>query len=386
MSSHYRVTTVASVRKVPKEAWNALIVGAPPVTRWEWLDALETSGSAVPQRGWQACHFIAWRGETLVGVAPAWLKGHSMGEYIYDFGWANAASSFGVEYYPKLLVGVPLSPLTSPRFHVAAEENAADVRAAMVKTMQTFANDRGLSSMHVIFPPEGEAAALHDLGFFHRVTLQYHWRNRGYRFYDVYLARFDSKRRNQLRRERAAAATQGIVLRTVRGAELQPEHAQLAYRFYENTVEKNGWGQVQLTPAFFERVFATLPEHVELVIASRNGKPIAGAFNLSSATHLYGRYWGCFEEHPFLHFHVCLYHSIDDCIQRGLQTFEPGAGGEHKISRGFEPSAVHSAHRIFDAPFERAVKDAVRRETQHMAAVIADAEAIAGMKPLKSRG
>jgi predicted N-acyltransferase len=382
MAASLRVTTVDSVRKVPKEAWNALIKGAPPVNRWEWLDALESSDSAVPKRGWQACHFLAWRGENLVGLSPAWLKGHSMGEYIYDFGWANAASSFGVSYYPKLLVGVPLSPLTSRRFHIAQGDDASEMRGAMVKAMLALAKECSLSSMHVIFPLEEEVQALTELGFFHRVSMQYHWKNRGYRTYDDYLSRFDSKRRNQLKRERAAAAAQGIALETVRGASVKPEHAELAYRFYQNTVEKNGWGQVQLTQDFFARVFATLPEHVELVLATRQGKPIAGAFNLSSPARLYGRYWGCFEEHPFLHFNVCLYHSIDDCIVRELEAFEPGAGGEHKISRGFEPTAVHSVHRIFDSAFERAVKDAVRRETAHLAPVLAKAETIAGMKPL----
>lgn len=381
MSSALRVTIVPSVRRVPKETWNALVAGTPPVNRWEWLDALESSGSAVPERGWQGCHFVAWKGDKLVGVAPAWLKGHSMGEYIYDFGWANAAPSFGVRYYPKLLVGVPLSPLTSRRFHVAEGEDVPAIQRAMVKAMSALAEDRGLSSMHVIFPQEDEVLALSELGFFHRVSMQYHWRNRGYRTYDEYLSRFDSKRRNQLRRERGMAAKQGIHISTVRSKDLKAEHAELAYRFYESTVEKNGWGQAQLTRVFFERVFATMPESVELVVAERAGKPIAGAFNLLSADRLYGRYWGCFEEHPFLHFNVCLYHSIDDCISRGLQVFEPGAGGEHKISRGFEPTAVHSVHRILDAAFERAVQDAVLREKRHLETVLAQAEEIAGMKP-----
>jgi predicted N-acyltransferase len=380
--SFVKVKVLSGIDRVPRDAWNGLLTAVdPPVLRWEWLHALESSGCASHARGWDACHFTLWSGDRLIGAAPAWLKHHSMGEYVYDFAWANAARSFGLEYYPKLLVGVPLSPLTARRFLVAPGEDEAEVRRVLLEAVLELGRKERLSSVHVIFPPEAEAAALEQLGLFRRLGMQYHWRNPGYRTYDDYLSRFDSKRRHQLKHERGAAAKQGISLRTVRGEALTAEHATIAYRFYEATVEKNGWGQVQLNREFFERAFATLKESVELVVAERAGKTIAGAFNLSTSQRLYGRYWGCFEEHPFLHFHVCLYHSVDDCIQRGLKVFEPGAGGEHKVSRGFVPTAIHSAHRVFEPRFEKAVQSFCARERAQVEEVLREGEKISGLKP-----
>lgn len=377
-----KLKVLEAVSEVPKAAWNALLSpGEAPVTRWEWLDAMEQSGSATRVRGWEPKHLTLWRGDVLVATLPAYLKFHSMGEYVYDFGWANAAQQFGVEYYPKLLVGMPLSPVTARKLHVAAGEDVEAIREVMLTAAVQLAQDEGASSVHVLFPPEDEALAMEPYGFFRRGTLQYHWRNPGYRTYDDYLSRFDSKRRNQLKRERGAAAQQGITLRTVRSHELDATHASLAGRFYEATSGRHSWGTIQLTPDFFRRAFAAMPDAIELVVAEHGGKVIAGAFNLHTPTHLYGRYWGCFEEHPFLHFHVCLYHSIDDSIRAGRTTFEPGAGGEHKISRGFEPTRVHSAHRIFDPRFEHAVKRATEREAAEIDRVAAQSLEISGLKP-----
>jgi hypothetical protein len=235
--------------------------------------------------------------------------------------------------------------------------------------------------VHVLFPPDDEAHALAAAGLFHRSTMQFHWKNPGYRTYEDYLGRFDSKRRNQLKRERGAAATQGLTLRTVPSAELGREHALLAWRFYEATASRHAWGPVQLTRDFFTRAFATMPDAIEVVLAERMGKPVAGAFNLHTPSRLYGRYWGCFEEHPFLHFNVCLYHSIDACIRAGRAVFEPGAGGEHKVSRGFEPTLIHSLHRVFEPRLEAAIRRACAREDQEVARVTAQSEDLAGLKP-----
>lgn len=375
------------IASLSQEDWNALVPpGAPPVLRWEWLHALEASGSAVPGRGWQASHLTAWRDGRLVGAAPAWVKHHSMGEYVYDFGWANAAGRFGVAYYPKLLVGVPLSPLMAPRFLAAPGEDAAEVRQVLVQAALERCRRDGLSSLHVIFPPDAEAGALEGLGLFRRLGMQYHWKNPGYRDYQDFLSRFDAKRRAQLRRERGAAQKQGITVRTVQGRELTAAHAEYAWRFYEATAQKHLWGPVQLTRDFFRRVFATLPDAVELVLATRGETVVAGAFNLVTPARRYGRYWGCFEEHPFLHFHVCLYHSIDACIREGREAFEPGAGGEHKIARGFAPTAIHSAHRVFDPRFEAAVRAATGRERAELREVLEQGEVVAGLRPWARAG
>jgi uncharacterized protein len=370
-----------AVSEAPREAWNEVCGPAPlPFLRWEWLHALEASGSATRHTGWEPHHLTLWRGRTLVAFAPAYAKHHSMGEYIYDFGWADAARSLGVRYYPKMLIGVPLSPITAPRFTIAPGENAPSVRARMLDEALRIAHDGGMSSLHVIFPPEDEAQALETLGLARRTGMQYHWKNRGYRTYDEFLSRFDAKRRHQLKRERAAAQSQGISIRTVRGTELTPEHARLAYGFYAATCEKNPWGHLQLEPGFFEHVFETLAPSVEMVLAERDGRVIAGAFNLVTDERLFGRYWGCFEEHPFLHFNVCMYHSIDDCIRLGRQVFEPGAGGEHKIPRGFEPTAVHSVHKIFDPRLDRAVRDFVQRERAQLEDVFERSAEITGLR------
>ncbi len=387
MAANWRFRVLESISEVPRETWNALAgAQAVPVMRWEWLHALEDSKSATESTGWAPHHLSLWDGSTLVGAAPAYRKFHSMGEYVYDFAWAQAAQQLGIEYYPKLLIGVPLSPLTAPRFLAADAAQLTQVREALLEGAVASAEETGCSSVHVIFPPEEEAHALEAQGLARRTGMQYHWKNPGYRTYDDYLSRFSSKRRHQLRRERAAAAEQGITLRTVRGAELTEAHAVLAFRLYESTCDKNAWGRVQLNRGFFERVFRTLSEHVEMVEAVREGKVIAGAFNLATSKRLYRRYWGCFEDHPFLHFNVCLYHSVDDCIRLGREAFEPGAGGEHKIPRGFEPTAIHSAHRIFDPRLERAVENAVRRERAHLQPIFDTAAEVAGMKPWPSPG
>lgn len=377
-----RLKVLETIADVPSAQWNALLrPDDAPVLRWEWLHAMEASGSATRARGWEATHFTLWREDRLVAAAPAWRKHHSMGEYIYDFGWAQAAEAMGLAYHPKLLVGLPLSPLTARRFLVAAGEDETALRARLQDELVDYARGQRLSSIHVLFPPEAEAKALLREQFFLRTTLQYHWRNPGYRTPEDYLSRFDSKRRNQLKRERAAPSKQGITLRTLRSHELRPEHGELAWRFYEATASRYSWGPVQLTREFFHLVFETMRDAVELVVAERGGRVIAGAFDLHSPKRLYGRYWGCLEEHPFLHFNVCLYHSIDDAIARGLEAFEPGAGGEHKIARGFEPTAIYSVHRVFDPRFERAVKDFCRREGAQVAQLAAEGAAIAGLKP-----
>ncbi len=376
------VKVLKGISDVTAAQWNALLPpGCPPVMRWEWLNALEASGSATAERGWEPQHLTLWRGKELIGAAPAWRKFHSMGEYVYDFGWANAAQSMGVEYYPKFLIGVPLSPLTAPRFLAAATESLAEVRSTLLTAAIDLAQDSGCSSVHVIFPDGPEAEALVNAGLHQRSSMQYHWKNPGYRDYDDYLSRFDSKRRNQLKREAGAASKQGITLRTVRSQELTKVHAEHAWRFYEHTAGRHSWGPVQLTRDFFHRAFASMPDAIELVVAEKDQRVIAGAFNLHTPTRLYGRYWGCFEEHPFLHFNVCLYHSVADCIAAGRQVFEPGAGGEHKISRGFEPTRIHSVHRIFNKRLDAAVHDFCRREALEVTRITSESEVISGLKP-----
>jgi predicted N-acyltransferase len=246
------------------------------------------------------------------------------------------------------------------------------------------AREAGLSSVHALFITDDEAEAAVAAGMFLRDGIQYHWRNAGYRSYDDFLARFAHGRRKTLRREQRAAETQGITLRTRRGDALSPDDAMLVHQLYTSTVDKFVWGRRYLSPVFFARVLREWRHHLELVEALRDGKVIAGAFNVASKTHLYGRYWGCFEEHPFLHFNVCYYHSIDACIARGVQVFEGGAGGEHKLSRGFEPVLTRSAHWIAHHGLDRAVRDFAARERTAIAAELPAIREASGLKPFTS--
>ncbi len=384
--SKWEARVLTSVDAVTAEAWDGLLGPEPlPFVRHAWVHAMESSGSASKRTGWEPQHLTIWEGDRLVAAAPAYRKHHSMGEYVYDFSWAEAARSMGISYYPKLLLGVPLSPMTAPRLLVAPGPDRKTLQNLLLDAAREVARETDCSGVHLIFPPPDELELAEAAGLERRLTVQFHWKNPGYKTYDDYLSRFTSKRRNQLRRERAAAAQQGIVLTTRRGADLNVKRADLAYRFYEATSTKNAWGQLQLNRAFFRQVFEAMPDHVELVEAVRDGEVIAGAFNVLGGDTLFGRYWGCFEEVPFLHFHVCLYHSIDDCIQRGIRTFQPGAGGEHKIARGFEPTAVFSAHEIFDRRLDKAVRDFVRRERVALEQELARSEEIAGLRPWEPR-
>jgi uncharacterized protein len=370
-----------SASEISKDTWNSLVpTDAPPVCRWEWLHALEASGSAVKDKGWDAHHLALWDKNELVAVAPAWLKYHSMGEYIYDFAWAQAAQQRGINYYPKFLIGLPLSPVTAPRILVKKGLDEGHIKRQLLAQATELARELGCSGVHFLFPPESELAQIERSEFIERSTMQFHWKNENYTSFEDYLSRFDSKRRNQLKRESSAPAKQGVTIFTVRDGQVNSTHAELAWKFYEATSHRHSWGPTQLTRGFFLKLFELMPEAVELVLAQKEGQVIAGAFNLASPTKLWGRYWGCFAEVPFLHFNVCLYHSIKENIERGRLVFEPGAGGEHKISRGFVPTQIHSLHRLFDAKLHRAVADFCKREMAHTEAVTSEGREIAGMK------
>jgi predicted N-acyltransferase len=265
--------------------------------------------------------------------------------------------------------------VTGRRVLVAAGEDRAALEAAVIERALALVREEGLGALEVIFARADEARALEALGLAVRVDFQYHWRNAGYRTPEDFLARFPSKRRNAIRRERAAPARQGIAIRTVRGEELSRDPAAWArgvFELHRASTEKMAWGMRWVNRRFYERVFAALPDAVEVVEARREGRLVAMAFNLASRERLYGRYWGAIEEHPFLHFNVALYHSIDECIRRGVQVFEGGAGGEHKLARGFEPAETYTAFRVADRRLDAAVRrhlaeergmreDAVRR-------------------------
>jgi hypothetical protein len=330
-----------------------------------WLGALEETGCVDERRGWIPHHLAFFEDDELLGAAPAYLKLHSEGEFVFDYAWANAARRFGVAYYPKLLVASPFTPANGPRVLVAQGKDRGLAYAAFAATVGAVVEQAELSSAHVLFLPEEEAAALADLGMLRRAGLQFHWHNRGYGSFEDFLRDLPSKRRTQLRRERKALADQGVVLETLSGHALTPDVVDAAYGFYLSTVDKFLWGRRYLTRAFFESVASTMRGAVEIVVArDASRRPIAGAFNLRGQRTLFGRYWGAGVEVPFLHFNVCYYHSIERCIAGGLVRFEPGAGGEHKAARGFRPTLTHSVHYVRSARFARALQDFCDRERE----------------------
>jgi predicted N-acyltransferase len=351
-----------AIRDIPEALWDALDgARAAPFLSHAWLDALERTGCVGADVGWLPHHLSFWEDERLVAAAPAYLKDNSEGEFVFDWAWAGAAQRANIPYYPKLVVAVPFTPATGARLLVADPAERASLLPVLAAVLRKLVAAAKISGAHVLFPTAEEARGLAGAGMAHRLGLQFHWKNHGYESFDDYLGRFSSKRRNQIKRERREMDKQGIALATARGR-IAPADIDAMYGFYLSTVDKFTWGRQYLNRAFFEEVCSTLAGRVEIVLAREGGRVIAGAFNLLGEATLFGRYWGCVEERPFLHFNVCFYHSIDECIERKLRVFEPGAGGQHKLVRGFEPSITHSVHHLAHPGLDRAVREFLERE------------------------
>ncbi len=371
-----------SVASIPEPAWNSLRDEAwTPFQSYAWMRALEETGCAVPKRGWTPMHMALWRGDELLALAPAYARTDSQGEFVFDHGWANSAVRANIRYYPKLTLAVPFTPCLGRRVFTRPGEDRELLARTLLRQVFEAAAEAGLSSVHVLFLTDDEARYAEAEGAAIRHGVQFHWQNPGYASFDDYLGRFTSRRRKNLRKEADAWREQNLTLTTRRGPALSAADAPLVHRLYTSTVDKFVWGKRYLTTAFFERVLTECNDAVELVEAKREGEVIAGAFNVASPTHLYGRYWGCFEEHPFLHFSVCYYHSIEECISRGVKVFEGGAGGEHKVSRGFEPFITRSAHVMTHAGLDAAVKRFCAEERAAIEQEWPDMLAAAGMKP-----
>lgn len=352
----------STIRDIPEAAWDALDgAHAAPFLSHAWLSALETTGCVGADVGWLPHHLSFWEGDRMVAAAPAYLKDNSEGEFVFDWSWAGAAERAGIRYYPKLIVAVPFTPATASRLLVASAEDRPRLLDALAEALVRIVDLGRLSGAHVLFPTEPESARLGENGLARRYGIQFQWRNHGYETFDDYLGRFSSKRRNQIRRERREMEKQGISITTIRDR-IPPSMIDTMVRFYTATVDKFSWGRRYLNRAFFEEVCDKLPGKIEFVTAREGGKIIAGAVNLAGEEALYGRYWGADVERPFLHFNVCFYHSIEECITRKIGHFEPGAGGQHKLVRGFEPTITHSAHHLAHPGLDRAVREFLARE------------------------
>ena len=377
--------THSHISDIGASAWQRLAgPDCPPFLRYEWLSALEDTGCIDPARGWLAMHIAAYSEGELVGAAPAYVKGNSEGEFVFDHSFARyAQGALRIDYYPKLIVAVPFTPATGPRILTLPGPHAPRIFAGFAQALPQIAERLGASGTHVLFPERAQADAFSDAGYLSRHGLQYHWRNVGYRTFDDFLARFTSKRRNQIRREMREMRDRAIEFDVLTGEQLRPERVDFIFDFYRRTVQKFFYGKQYLNRAFFEQVCQTMPEHLHVVIARDAGssKPIAGAFNLLGKRALYGRYWGALEERPFLHFNVCFYRGIEECIARGLELFEPGAGGEHKLARGFEASVTRSAHTFGDPRLQAGVAEFLERERQAIAQHLLESQLESGLRP-----
>lgn len=325
-----------------------------PFTTHRFLAALEESGSVGPGTGWQPRHLVAREAGEILAVSPLYLKSHSHGEYIFDFAFADAYERAGGRYYPKLQVAVPFTPVTGRRL-LARSEHAQTGRAALLEGLAKIAGGNRLSSAHVTFCTEDEAEAGRAAGFLPRVTQQYHWINHRYRDFDDFLGALSSRKRKNTRKERATAQGFGGRIHRLTGEEIRAEHWDAMWRFYLDTGARK-WGTPYLTRAFFEQAHATLRDDVLLILAERDGHWIAGALNFIGRDGLFGRYWGCLEDHPCLHFEVCYHQAVEFAIEQGLGRVEAGAQGEHKLARGYLPRPVHSLHWFADAGFRTAVE------------------------------
>jgi len=364
VADNLTIKIIRKIVEVGREDWDRLLDHGSPFMRWDWLDALEQAGCIEEETGWLPHHLIAERGGEVVGACPMYLKLHSMGEFVFDYEWAELAHRLGISYYPKLLVGIPFTPVTGARFLTAPGADRRGLIQLMGQSLARIAKDNKISSVHVNFCLEDEQRALAAVGFVQRVGLQFHWENRGYGSFEDYLGSFRSDRRNKIKRERRAIAERGIAIRVVEGEELSRNHLRTMFSLYKTHVDALYYGRQYLTPEFFDEIGRRFASHLCLIFAERKSRVIAGTFNVRGDSALYGRYWGAFEEERFLHFNVCYYAAIDHCIKNGLSRFEAGAGGSFKQLRGLEPQPTTSMHFIVDQKFRGAVERHLAQERE----------------------
>jgi predicted N-acyltransferase len=341
---------------------NALVADESPFLEWEFLASLEQAGTLDERSGWTARPLVARENGRLVAACPLYIKLNSEGEFVFDFAWADAAYRAGVAYYPKLLVGVPFSPVSGARFLVRADRDRALWIERLGRALKEVCIGNDLSSVHVNFCQPDEAEILARIGFHTRIGLQYHWHNASYPDFDAYLEAFRSKRRNQVRRERREMGEQGVEIATLSGDEIGAELVDPMYAFYRTTVRAHSYGRQYLNKRSFELLIERFRHRLVLVVASQGGERIAGTFNVEKSGVLYGRYWGATRMVRHLHFNVCYYAAVEHCIARGLTRFEPGAGGEYKQLRGFDAAPTCSAHFLADPRLSAAVEQFLVRE------------------------
>ncbi|MBR9871362.1 MAG: N-acetyltransferase [Gammaproteobacteria bacterium] len=369
------VTTCASIADIPQAEWQRLAGCTNPFLRYEFFQALEASGCTRPETGWTPSHLVFRRNGQICGVAPAYMKSHSMGEYVFDWGWAEAYQRHGLPYYPKLLIAVPFTPSQGPRLLLDDEARARLTPETLDDLLTNLTAQLGAHSWHLLFPKAADQALLGHDEELHRLGCQFHWHNRNYQHFDDFLAELTSRKRKSIRKERRQVAEQGIGFRHIHGRDISDQVLSAFYVFYQATYLKRGQ-RPYLNKAFFAQLRENLPEHLHVIMAIRDGEMIAGALFLAGESTLYGRYWGCLDEYNHLHFETCYYQGIELALTLGLQHFDAGAQGEHKLVRGFEPVITHSWHGILHPGFRDAVAAFTREEAEQVIGYFDDAHSV----------
>jgi predicted N-acyltransferase len=380
-----QISVHQSIADIGQPAWDACACPEFPETRpidpfttYRFLKALEDSGSVGQGTGWMPNYIAAHRGDQIIGVLPSFAKGHSQGEYIFDHNWAHAFENAGGRYYPKLQIAAPFTPVTGRRF-LTHPDHTDDARIALTQGIHAVIEQQNWSSAHITFCTADEYNAAPDLGLMQRIGQQFHWQNDNYKTFDDFLAKLSSRKRKNIRKERIGAANFGGTIHSFTGDEIQPEHWDAFWEFYTDTGARK-WGTPYLTREFFDIAQKTLRDDIVMFLCGNNGVWVAGALNFIGRDTLFGRYWGCTEHHPFLHFELSYYRAIDYAIQHGLKTVEAGAQGEHKLARGYLPTPTYSLHHIPNAGFAEAVQTYLDAERN---AVGQDIEILTSYGPFK---
>jgi len=364
-----RLTIETDLSRIDAQAWDAL-AGDQPFLRHAFLCALHETGCAAPETGWAPHYLALWCDGGLIAATPLYLKSHSRGEYVFDYAWADAFQRHGMRYYPKLLSAIPFTPVTGPRLLASNDED----RATLVRGLVAFAEEVKVSSLHLLFPSDADMRVLRDAGFMIRESVQFHWTNDGFADFDEFLARMSHDKRKKIRQDRKKVAAAGLAFRWLRGGDIQEADLAFFYDCYCRTYFQHG-NPPYLNRDFFVRAYREQPDAFVLIMAERDGEPVAAALNLAGGDALYGRYWGATEYVPGLHFETCYMQSIAYCIAHGIARFEGGAQGEHKMARGLLPTPTWSAHWVAHPGFAEAIQNFLDEETSAVTDYLGELEA-----------
>ncbi len=382
-SEQYSLEILDHLSAVSAADWNALLsVDAGPFLRYEFLSALEETGCVGDNTGWQVAHLVLKQASKLVGAMPLYLKRHSYGEFVFDWSWAQAYEQQGLNYYPKVLCAIPFTPVQGSRILCRADSSATEIRKVLIAGLKSLLTDNDLSSAHILFPMPNEVAHLKEQGFLLRDSVQFHWHNQDFQNFEQFLSVLTMKRRKNIRREREQVAKEAIRFRHVPGKDSSDLDWEFFFECYQNTYLEHH-SSPYLSESFFKLWVKQMPENLHLILAERNGIAIAASLLVvdQQSSKAYGRYWGALERIPCLHFETAYYQAIEYCIKEGIQTFEGGAQGEHKMARGFLPTTLQSAHFIKDPRFAKAIGHFLDREHQGIGAYV---DELAEHSPLKS--